>query len=591
MTERKKKLKKKETKPSGHKLVKEFRVLSHQILYYANRGGLRVDFMCEVSNLLMDFSGCDEVELRLKAHDRCYKFVLKGGSKRTTCFEVMNYVQSDGGEIIACYESESGLEHLCRDIVTNNINYSLPFFTKGGSFWTGNLRNLQGFRSKLDGQVGHYDLSESENYNSLALIPLVDGDEKVGLLQLKSKQKDYFTEEAIEFYEDIAKTLVVAQVHRLAQVTLRERVKELTCLYGISRLAERPEIPLEKILQGIVELLPPAWLHPEIACARIILDGNSYTTPDFQEGAQRQKADIIIDGEHRGVVEVIYTVEKPGLDEGPFLKEERILIDAIAKELALIIERREAAEEKLELQEQLRHADRLATIGQLAAGVAHELNEPLTNILGFAQLTKKCPELPVQVQEDIEKIVTASLHAREVIKKLMIFARQMPPRKTRVNLNKIVEEGLYFLESRCTKEGIKVVRSLSPDLPKITADPAQLTQVLVNLVVNAIQAMEGGGSLKIKTTAYEEHISLIIEDSGAGMSKDVLKKIFIPFFTTKEIGKGTGLGLPVVHGIISSHGGTISVESKVGHGSRFEIKLPIVELQNSKEKSQDGNTN
>lgn len=580
MTERKKK----ETKPSGHKLLKEFRVLSHRILYYANRGVLRSDFMREVSTILMDFSGCDEVELRLKAHVRCYRFVLQGCSKRTSCFEVMNYVQSDDGEIIACYKSESGLEHLCRDIVTNNINHSLPFFTKGGSFWTGNSRNLQGFHSKLDSQGGHYDLSKSEKYNSLALIPLVDGDEKIGLLQLKSKQKDYFTEEAIEFYEDIAKTLVVAQVHRLAQIALRERVKELTCLYGISRLAERPEISLEKILQGIVELLPPAWLHPEITCARIILDGNSHTTRNFKEGVQRQKADIIIDGEYRGVVEVIYTVEKHELDEGPFLKEERILINAIAKELALIIERREAAEEKSELQEQLRHADRLATIGQLVAGVAHELNEPLTNILGFAQLTKKRPELPVQAQEDIEKIVTSSLHAREVIKKLMIFARQMPPRKTKVNVNKIIEEGLYFLESRCIKEGIKVVRSLSPDLPKITADPAQLTQVLVNLVVNAIQAMEGGGNLTIKTTSDEKHISLVIEDSGVGMSKDVLKKIFIPFFTTKEIGKGTGLGLPVVHGIISSHGGKIEVESEIGRGSTFKIELPITVPQNNRKK-------
>lgn len=148
------------------------------------------------------------------------------------------------------------------------------------------------------------------------------------------------------------------------------------------------------------------------------------------------------------------------------------MLDTVARQVALIIERRQTEEDKLKLQEQLRHADRLATIGQLAAGVAHELNEPLGSILGFAQLAKKCPGLPKQAEQDIEKIVNASLHAREVVKKLLIFARQMPTQKTKVNLNQIVEEGLYFLESRCVKQGIKLIRSLSPNLPEITADPA-----------------------------------------------------------------------------------------------------------------------
>jgi signal transduction histidine kinase len=221
------------------------------------------------------------------------------------------------------------------------------------------------------------------------------------------------------------------------------------------------------------------------------------------------------------------------------------------------------------------HADRLATIGQLAAGVAHELNEPLSNILGFSQLIKKCPGLPDQAQQDIEKTIIASLHAREIVKKLMLFARRMPPHKIQVNLNQLVEEGLYFLESRCTKEGIELVQALSPDLPEIIADPAQLTQVLVNLTVNAVQAMPQGGKLTVSTYVKEGYISLVVEDNGTGMSEEVKKNIFIPFFTTKDVHQGTGLGLPVVHGIVSSHGGSIKVESQLGSGSRFEVKLPL----------------
>ncbi|KPJ66926.1 hypothetical protein AMJ44_07625 [candidate division WOR-1 bacterium DG_54_3] len=379
----------------------------------------------------------------------------------------------------------------------------------------------------------------------------------------------------MEFYEGVAQTLGVALALRSAQVALRERVKELTCLYGIAQLVERAGISLEEIMKGIVKLLPPAWLYPEIASARIILDNRDYSTPGFQDGRQKQTAEIVVNGERRGVVEVVYAEEKPELDEGPFLREERNLIDTVAREVAIILERRRAEEDRSKLQDQLRHADRLATIGQLASGVAHELNEPLGNILGFAQLAKKCPGLPKQAEQDIEKAVIASLHAREVVKKLMLFARRMPPKKTQVNLNQLVEEGLYFLESRCTKEGIELVRLLSSDLPEITADPGQLTQVLVNLIVNAIQAMPEGGRLTVQTLTGKGYISLIVEDTGVGMSEEVKKNIFIPFFTTKEVDLGTGLGLSVVHGIVTSHGGSIKVDSKLGRGTQFEVKLPL----------------
>ncbi len=284
----------------------------------------------------------------------------------------------------------------------------------------------------------------------------------------------------------------------------------------------------------------------------------------------------MVNGERRGAIDVVYIEERPECNEGPFLKEERHLIAAIAQQIALIVERRQAAEEKTRLTEQLRRADRLATIGQLSAGVAHELNEPLGNILGFAQLAQKHPDLPKQIFQDIEKIVTASLHGREIIKKLMLFARKTPPRKEQVHLNTVIEQSLYFLESRCAKNGVDLIRRLSPEIPQITADPSQLQQVLVNLVVNAIQAMPSGGVLTITTSVSDSHVVLIVEDNGVGMSKREIKQIFVPFYTTKEINEGTGLGLPVVHGIITSHGGTIHVESAPDRGTRFEVRFPVV---------------
>jgi len=375
--------------------------------------------------------------------------------------------------------------------------------------------------------------------------------------------------------------MVDEQLSYSSKAALTERVKELTCLYGMAQIASQPDMSLEEIIQGIVELLPPAWQYPEIAFARIILDGISYTTQGFCECRQKQTAKIIVEGMPRGIVELVYVEEKPDLDDGPFLKEERNLIDAVARQVASIVERRQAEQDKLKLHNQLLHADRLATIGMLAAGVAHELNEPLGNILGFAQLAKKCPGIPASAKHDIGKIEAASLHAREIIQKLLVFARQAPPQKTHVNLNQVVEDGLYFFEARCAKEGIELIRLLSPDLPEITADPGQFNQLLVNLVVNALQSMPGAGKITVQTQFCDHKVLLSVEDTGTGMSKEVLDKIFIPFFTTKDVGHGTGLGLPVVYGIVTAHGGSINVKSEPGCGTRFEIQLPAVEPDNT----------
>jgi len=374
-----------------------------------------------------------------------------------------------------------------------------------------------------------------------------------------------------------------SQLSYSEKLALRERVKELTCLYGIAQIAGRLGISLEEVLQSIVELLPSAWQYPEIASARIALGNAVYQTTRFREGGQKQTADIVVGGQPRGTIEIVYAEQKPQLDEGPFLKEERNLIDEVSRQISLIIERRQTEEDKLNLYAQLRHADRLATIGMLAAGIAHELNEPLANILGFAQLTKKCSGVPAEVMQDIEKIETASLHAREIIQKLLVFARQRPPKKTTVDLNQVVQDSLSLLEARCAKEGIDLVQVLCPNLPEITADSAQLSQVVVNLVVNALQSMCGAGRIIVLTQFSEQSVQLIVEDTGVGMSKDIMEKIFVPFFTTKDVGQGTGLGLPVVHGIVTAHDGSIEVESKVGSGSRFEIRLPIGEREHLEE--------
>lgn len=566
----------------GRKSSDDFPALSHEILDYANRGIPRIDFLRKISKKLIEFSQCDALELWLRESNKYVHCEISRQDDDSFQYEVIPSIEDEDKRLVPLLRENSTINRLRIDVISRRFDKSLPFFTSNGSLWLDDTEEGLARMLKPAEKKHRQSHGIDGRYSSLTLIPLLVGNECMGLLQLMSIRRHYFTEDEIENYEGIARTLAIALVNQRAQAALRERVKELTCLYSIAQVAERQGISLSGILKGIADLFPPAWQYPEITAGRITLDGHTYSTPGFQPDAQIQAADIIVRGNRRGVVEVVYLEKRPELDEGPFLREERSLIDAIARQVALIVERREAEGERSKLQEQLRHADRLATLGQLAAGVAHELNEPLGSILGFAQLIKKAPELPEQARKDVAKIEDASLHAREVVKKLMLFGRQTPPRKTRISLNMMVEEGLYFLKSRCKKTGTEIALSLDPELPEITADQSQIYQVLVNLAVNAMQAMPNGGRLTIKTLSKETVVSLIVEDTGIGMSEEVKKKIFLPFFTTKEISKGTGIGLSVVHGIITSHGGSIAVDSEVGRGSRFEIQLPVGGANNEK---------
>ena len=513
----------------------DYHAFSQEILHSGHAELPLAGFLRQTTLRLLEFFACEQVELAVRREDRCLR--CRARTRRDAPPEVETHQQAcDGVSLADCEKS-------CAGTMSESHSLSLPLMTAGTT---------------------------------------------IGRLRLMRAQQGRFSSHDQAARDALAQALASALFSQLDHAALRERIKELTCLYRLTQLAETPGITSTELFGGVARLLPDAWQYSEIAAARVVLDDVRYESARFDSCVACQSADIVVAGQKRGSIDVVYREPRPEMDEGPFLKEERNLIEAVARHLPPIIQRRQAAEEEQRLQEQLRHADRLATIGQLAAGVAHELNEPLGNILAFAQLAEKQPGLPRQAADDLEKVVAASLHAREVVKKLMLFARQMPPQKTLVDLNQVVEEGLGFLQTRCAKNGVVLKRRLSSHVPRITADPSQLNQVLVNLVVNAIQATPDGGTLKIVTCAAREHVMLVVEDDGIGMAPEVLEKIFIPFFTTKDIHEGTGLGLAVVHGIITSHGGTIRARSEPDRGTCFEIRLPIRLPEDSQEASAEG---
>jgi len=191
---------------------------------------------------------------------------------------------------------------------------------------------------------------------------------------------------------------------------------------------------------------------------------------------------------------------------------------------------------------------------------------------------EKNPGLTEQMAKDLERIVASALHSRQVIQQLLMFARRMPQRRSELDLGRLVEDAYSFLQALCSQGDIELVRRLAPDLPPISGDADQLRQVLVNLVVNASQAMPHGGRLTISTGLVDEEegfVRLVVEDTGLGMSEEVMTRAFLPFFTTRK--EGTGLGLAVVHGIVTSHGGSIQVQSQSDRGTRFEVRLPAID--------------
>ena len=243
-----------------------------------------------------------------------------------------------------------------------------------------------------------------------------------------------------------------------------------------------------------------------------------------------------------------------------------------------ITERKQAEEREKQLQQELILASRLASIGEMASGVAHEINNPLTGVIGFAQLLMR-RDIADDIREDLEVINKEAQRVAEVVSGLLAFAHQRKPGREYVDINQLILEILKLRSCQMQVNNIHLVNRLDPDLPQTVADGNQLQQVFLNIILNAEQAMvkaHGGGNLSVKTEQVNDSIQVSVADDGPGISQENLDKVFNPFFTTNEVGQGTGLGLSICHGIVTQHNGKISAKSKLGKGATFIVELPIV---------------
>lgn len=279
---------------------------------------------------------------------------------------------------------------------------------------------------------------------------------------------------------------------------------------------------------------------------------------------------------------------------GPILKSEIGVLQKTFKEMLTSIQERDKRQ-RVESEIKLLQSEKQASVGKLAGGVAHEINNPLTGIVTFTHMLLRRNDIPEEVRTDLETIAQETERVRKIVKGLLDFSRQTELDREPTDVNRLVRQTITLVENQALIKGVNLTFESGDGLPMVTLDRNQMQSVLLNIIINALDATDPGGSITITTNIGvstskpgQKGIEILCTDTGCGISPENLNRLFDPFFTTKEVGHGTGLGLSVSYGIVERHGGTIWVQSKVGKGSTFKVWLPTEEHSEGNENISSG---
>lgn len=368
---------------------------------------------------------------------------------------------------------------------------------------------------------------------------------------------------------------------------LEERLKELNCLYGISRIVERSGGSLETILQEIVNLLPSSWEYPEIACARITLNGTEFKTDNYSKPRWTQLVDLKVHDERAGTVEVGYLEERPTRVEGPFIAEERMLLNAVAERTGHIVERLRAdrllREREAELRGRLTHLTRVNTMGEMASSIAHEVNQPLTAIATYTQACARMLRAGTtdtkETLEILERVTDEAIRAGDIIQRLRNLVRRRGSTRTVCDFNELIRDLEHLASVDTRLHDVQLDLQLSDHLPMVFVDGIQIQQVVLNLIRNGVDAVQDSQDedrkIVVRTMLLDDgKVELSVADTGCGLAPGSDEELFQPFFTTKR--DGLGMGLSVSRSIITSHGGQMWFSRNEHIGTTFFVTIPVV---------------
>jgi PAS domain S-box-containing protein len=591
--------------------------------------------------------------------DRAYREVLRTQKPQN----LVNEYQLEGEHLffeISAYPSKRGLsvfvkditerkkaedelresEQRFRNIFNNVIDGILLADVKEKKFYTGN---------KMICRMLGYSLEEIKDLGVMDIHPKQDQHYVVDQFEKQTKGK--FTmarnipvkrKDGSVFYADInsaplklsGKTYLMGIFRditdrRLAEEDLRqrthelsERVKELKCLYEIDEISRKKEITIKEILRKTVRVIPQGYQYPKVTRCFITFEDKKFKTSNFRKTKWMQKEDIIIDDKKTGSVNVCYLEKKPEMDEGPFLKEERDLINTIAKRLGQTIERYQALEalrksrNHLEVSVRERTAELHQIIAKLKdeiaerklvekklvesklalqaanrakseflANMSHELRTPLNSIIGFSDviLDGMAGSITEKQKEYLNDILESGKDLLNLINDILdlskIEARKMEIEVREFSLRNLLDRILALFMESALKHNITLRQDIPQNIGYVAADEKKIKQVLFNLLSNAIKFTQDGGTVGITACRTDKEIQITVWDTGIGIAKEDIRKLFQPFqqlesiFTKKA--QGTGLGLNLSKKLVELQGGRIWVESELGKGSKFSFTIPI----------------
>lgn len=358
-----------------------------------------------------------------------------------------------------------------------------------------------------------------------------------------------------------------------AKRALAARVREQACLHAVFKASEDLNTPLRVMLHDVANALRSGFARPDTTAVAVQWDGQQLATGTSPDTARQLSTPLLAESQNHGHLTVAYEPAGDKTDDESVRAQVQDMLDLVAQRLATVFERRALQDQRRELDRQMFQMEKLTTVGELTMGLAHEIGNPLGGMKAVAQSLQYGPELSTESREDLARLESEIDRLSAFLRSFHGYAAQHAPTPEPCALRAALDDVLFWTRRDATSRQIEFTVGELDHLPPLQADRHQLKQVLLNLVMNAIQVQPDGGSITIAATLGRDHVELEVTDTGPGIAPDLLARIFEPFFTTRR--EGSGLGLPIVRKIVEDHGGKISIHSEPGRGTRVVLHWPI----------------